>query len=461
MSAEASLEEMLSTRLSVDSVKIQGANRTSESLLSYVTAPVLSTGGSFSGVVDDVSVAVERLRSTGCFRGVDAYVDRSGIGGDATVQFTVTEKPLYQLRTGTSMETTGEREASIEGSFMWRNARGRADTLKASVAWLGGGGAGSFGKNPSASFDVDYNLPFALGLKSSAFARVGRSVRNHAEQSSYTLNVKDAAAGVDLPLGRFSMTSAWREVAGVDDTASPLVREEAGHSWKTALRHEFSVDTRDEAPMPTEGTFFAMTSEVTLPMLGDVSFAKGETEAQVHAPLGTSGTVLSLSSRAGLILPRRGKRVQVQDRFFLGGSNSFRAFRPRGAGPRDGQDAVGGEAFYTASAMLSKPVPQASLLWQLFNARVHAFATAGDLSDVAVVGRGLRRIVKRDGTSVVDTATGLWKDVYASMRVAVGLGLALETSIGRVEVNFCQVLRSAESDCPKAGIQVGISESFS
>lgn len=458
--AEASLEEMLATRLSVDSVKIQGATRTSPSLLSYVTAPVLSTGGSFSGVVDDISVSIERLRATGCFRGIDAYVDRSPVGGDATVQFTVSEKTNYQFKAGTSVQTEGEREASVDGSFMWRNIRGRLDTLKASVSWLGGGGPGSFGTNPSVAFDVNYSLPFVFGLESSAFARLGRRIRNHTEESSYTLNIKDCEAGVDVPAGRFSFISAWREVARVDDSASMLIREEAGHSWKTSVRHEYVLDNRDHSPMPTSGTFFSVSSEVTMPKLGDVSFAKSEAETQLHIPFGASGAALALCTRAGLIYPRRGKRIHIQDRFFLGGPNSFRGFELRGAGPRDGQDAVGGDAFYTTSAMFSMPFPPTSMLWQLFNARVHAFGTAGDLSDISVVGRGLRRVTRRDGTNIADTAKGLWKDLHASMRIAVGLGVALETSIGRVELNFCHVVRSAASDAPRSGIQVGISESF-
>lgn len=458
---EASLEEMLSTRLSVDSVTVHGAQRTSPKLLTYVTAPVVSTGGTFSGVVDDVSLAIERLRATGCFRGVDAYLDRSSTATDATVQFTVTEKPLYQLRTGTFVETAGDREATVEGAFLWRNVRGRADTIKMGVNWGGGGKGGMFAEEPSMSWEVAYDAPFVLGLRSRGFAKMGGRVRNWEEGSGYMLRIKEGELGVELPIGRVSIATAWREmVAG--DGGSVLVREEGGHSCKTSLKHELEWEGRDSAPMPTEGLYFGIREEVTVPRIGDVGFMKGEGEMQLHLPVGASGLSLALGVRAGMAVGKGGKRVLVQDRFFLGGSNSLRGFQSRGVGPRDGGYAVGGEAYYAVTGMVSVPVPHSSLLWQLFNARVHAFGTVGDLTEAAVVGRNVRRLIKKEVSSGLgDHVKGIWKDMYSSMRVAAGLGVALETSLGRVEVNFCHVVRSADSDSGKRGIQIGVSESFS
>ncbi|CDF33504.1 unnamed protein product [Chondrus crispus] len=356
------------------------------------------------------------------------------------------------------MTTDGERETSLDTAFVWRNVRGRLDTLKASASWLGGGGPGSYGHQPSTSFDVHYTQPFVLGLDSSAFARVGQRFRNHLDHSSYTLNVRDCAVGVHLPLGRFSVNSAWREVAAVDDSASPLIREEAGHSWKTSLRHEVARDTRDHPAMPTSGALLSASTELTLPRLGDVAFAKGEAEAQTHVPLGASGAALALSARAGLVCSREGARVRVQDRFFLGGPNSMRGFDLRGVGPRDAADAVGGDTFYTVAAVLSTPVPQTSMLWQLFNARVHAFWCAGDLADISVVSKGVKRVM--EGGGLQNKAKAGWGELQKSVRVAAGLGVALETSVGRVELNFCHVLRSAQSDVPSSKFQLGISESF-
>lgn len=359
------------------------------------------------------------------------------------------------------IETTGERDASVEGAFLWRNLTGHCDTLKMAVAWMGGAKS-AFAEEPSLSWDASYTAPFALGLDTKAYARLGGSVRNYSRQSSHTLRVRDGEIGIHSSLGKFALASAWRELCAVEDDASPLIREEAGHSWKTSLKHEIGYDTRDNAAMPSEGVALTVCEEVTLPRLGDVRFVKGEGNAQMHVPLGASGVVLSVSARGGMVLGRGGKSVLVQDRFFLGGANSLRGFLARGIGGRDGRDAVGGEAFYTLMAMFSVPVPRESLLWQLFNARVHVFGNVGDLMDSGVAGRHFRRAVKREeGVAISKHLKGVWNDIYKSMRVALGLGVALETSIGRVEINFCQVMRAADSDQFKTGIQFGISESFS
>ena len=46
-------------------------------------------------------------------------------------------------------------------------------------------------------------------------------------------------------------------------------------------------------------------------------------------------------------------------------------------------------------------------------------------------------------------------------RVAVGLGIAGDTALGRIELNLCNVIQSSSSDRTKAGVQFGLSQSFS
>lgn len=456
---DVSLEDMLATRLTVSGFSVRGAVRTRPSFIKYVLSPIVSTGGSFQGVADDVGVAVERLRSTGCFKGVDAYLDR-GPDNDANVVVTVTEESLYQIRTGTSVETSGDHDASVEGSLVWRNITGRGETIRATAGWMGGGsGRRSFGDSPSNSLNVEFVKPFVFGLGTSAFSRIGQTLRNHEERSSYSISTRSGEIGMDTPFGRFSLGSAWRELCDVTDKASILVHDEAGHTWKSSIKHRFEVDHRDHPTLPSEGFAAGIETEIAgMLQVGDVSFRKVEGDFQAHFPLGASGAALAFSTRFGGVIGTGGDvHVRIQDRFFLGGPNSLRGFRTRGVGPRDGHDALGGEAYYTATAMLSVPVPQTSVFHHLFGARVHVFGTVGDIASGSIVREGVVGLrTSKNMQELRDKLSGL----TASSRVAVGLGIAGDTALGRIELNFCNVIQSAALDMSKTGIQVGLSQSF-
>jgi outer membrane protein insertion porin family len=488
VAADATIEEMLAARLRVSGITVRGAERTRPSFLEYVVAPVVAAAArrvgdvaaaldvaardvvdaaaaaapeTFQDVVEDVSIAVDRLRSTGCFRGVDAYIDRDPLDDAAAhVTFTVAEKSLYQIRTGTSVETGGDREASIDGSLIWRNLFGRAETLRARAGWWGGGGGHSaaFGDTPSNSLDVEFIKPFFPLRSLNLYARAGQALRNHEDWSSYSVNVRSAEIGLDTPVGRFAYQSAWRELCDVGKSASILVRDDAGHTLKSSFLHHLIIDQRDNPVLPKQGYALEFDTELAgLGNTGNVRFAKCEASAQIHAPIGASGIAIALALRSGVIATRkREDRVLICDRFHVGGANSLRGFCPRGVGPRDGTDALGGETFYTVTAMISAPTPEDSLFSQLFSARVHAFASAGDVGHSDKLSDAVQDVWKGGRRGMRDVA----KQISDSSRVAVGLGIAGETALGRIEINVCNVLRSSPSDRPKTGVQFGLSQSF-
>lgn len=463
-SVDASLEEMLATRLGVTSFSVRGAERSKQSFIERVIAPTegdRSKPQTFEDVIESVSDSVDRLRSTGCFKGVDAYLDRDPLDPSGThVTYTVVEKSLYQIRTGTTVETTGDREASLDGSLAWRNIFGSAETLQATAAWWGGAGGDkrAFGEAPSNSLDVEFKKPFFPTRNTSLDARIGHALRNHDDWSGYSVNVRTAELGLHTPYGRFAYSSSWRNVCNVDDKASILVRDDAGHSLKSSLLHRIALDRRDDNLLPTSGYALSLDTEIAgLGNLGNVQYAKSEGSVQANVSLGASGIALGVTLRSGIIVnSRMDPKVRICDRFHIGGTNSLRGFRPRGVGPRDGEDALGGETYYVATAMVSAPTPESSLLSQLFNARVHAFATIGDVGHYSTLYNAANQL--RNDTSSVAKST--IAKVASTARVAVGLGIAGETALGRVEINLCNPIRSAPDDRPKAGIQFGLSQSY-
>lgn len=50
--------------------------------------------------------------------------------------------------------------------------------------------------------------------------------------------------------------AAWRELGTLSKTASFSVREESGHTLKSAIRHILTVDKRDALIFPKTGSLF-------------------------------------------------------------------------------------------------------------------------------------------------------------------------------------------------------------
>lgn len=68
---------------------------------------------------------------------------------------------------------------------------------------------------------------------------------------------------------------AFRDLDVLSRSSSFDVREQSGSSMKSALRHIFSVDLRDERIFPTCGSLFQLTSEGA-GIGGDVGFLKSD-----------------------------------------------------------------------------------------------------------------------------------------------------------------------------------------
>lgn len=323
---------------------------------------------------------------------------------------------------------------------------------------------------PSFSLESTLTTPFPASGVAAATLRAHQTTANHAAASSYTLVSRGISLSADtFRAGTFAAATTVRTLTDLSPAASLSVREEAGTSTLTALTHTIEADTRDSAVGPTTGWRAGLTSSLAglLRGLGDVRHARFEADAQGHAPVGASGITASVAVRAGAAVPWGGDpAIRLADRFYLGGPASLRGFAVRGVGPVDGKDALGGDLYYAATAMLTGPSPRGggnghpgsaggAGLAAALQVRPHLFVTAGDVGNVGAVGRALRA---RAG--VVDAARGVAAGVVAGARVAVGVGLAVQCALGRVEVNAVRVVRAAASDTVSGGLQLGLMQSF-
>lgn len=160
-------------------------------------------------------------------------------------------------------------------------------------------------------------------------------------------------------------------------------------------------------------------------------------------------------SRVSLVpytLSRRYPPPPRSDRFFLGGPGSLRGFRTKGVGPTDERlpvradaaaappkiprDALGGDVLVSGTAAVTVEMPESLGALRALGIHAHAFVNAGALMPLAECG-GLGAVREQ-------------------ARAACGVGLVFPLVFGRLEVNYCKVLRAMEHDRP-AKWQVGLS----
>lgn len=204
--------------------------------------------------------------------------------------------------------------------------------------------------------------------------------------------------------------------------------------------------------MPTEGHLVSIYNEIAgvVGSKSDSKYFKKEIAVQQHLQLlnptiSESGLsvprlVLSGGLRGGLLYNLNEIEPHISDRFVLGGPTSVRGFKIGGIGPRDGDDAVGGEAYWAAGLSAVAPIPGMLDL----PLKAHAFVNAGNL------------IKWKKGTSYEDTRDAM----LMNPRVSYGVGVIFHHPAARIEANFCFPVQFFGGDLEQAGVQFGFGVNF-
>lgn len=462
----------------VRKVFIRGLKHTRESVIRSELARVerASTLGEISNGCLEAAGA---LQSLGIFEGCDVLVDSApmttiGASGPlADIIVTVNEKKrLTSAATGVS---TQGGENSMDANVSVRNAFGWAERLDLNM---------ELGQQKSSTFKLGATRPRFLGTDAELAAEVSKNGTTHIKHSSFfekllggSLSCRLGSAHSERGMHTFAYALESRDICKLPpSTASWAILQQRGLSLKSSLSHTFALSRLDNPVVPSAGGAVKLQTELAgvLPApLGDVRFVKQTLTAAAYAPLLTDGRLtFGVQLTAGLLMPFESvlsaplgvaagtpaaahgpPESCISDRFFLGGPGSFWGFRTRGCGPRElrnsklgdaeGQlgakaprDALGGDVMAVGTASLSAALPGKKL--EEMHARAHVFASAGGLTGLAAL-----------------NAAGSFAP---SLRTCVGIGLAVPTSVGRLELNLMQVLRRRPEDAVvRNGIQFGIS----
>jgi len=161
----------------------------------------------------------------------------------------------------------------------------------------------------------------------------------------------------------------------------------------TSISETFLLDKRDDSFNPERGFFFSAALDWAYPLFhAESDYIKTFVKYQVYRPVFGRWN-LSLTGRGGLAMGR----IPIHERFFAGGSNSFRGRSFDRLGPKDASSdmPVGGKAILVINAELSFPLLSSlpALTGAVFYDVGNVFLHRGDFSLGGLentIGAGLR-----------------------------------------------------------------------
>uniref|UniRef100_A0A0A9E200 Bacterial surface antigen (D15) domain-containing protein n=1 Tax=Arundo donax TaxID=35708 RepID=A0A0A9E200_ARUDO len=269
-----------------------------------------------------------------------------------------------------------------------------------------------------------------------------------------------------------SYNLTWCTLTDPSQLASKSMRKQLGHNLLSALRYTYTIDRRDSHLRPTNGYAFVSTSQVGgLWDSKGLKFFRQEFDVRGAVPFGFYNAALNAGISAGVILPLgRGfmkSPSPAPDRFYLGGHSSpvcslggltsLLGFKTRGVSPTElrrfvpsdsvtddsaaspGLDYLGGDLAVSAFADLSFDLPLKLL--RDVGIYGHAFLTAGNVA----------KLSESEYKNISLSKFG------RTIRSSAGVGIILPTTLFRLEINYCYILKKFEHNRGKTGIQFSFS----
>ena len=219
-------------------------------------------------------------------------------------------------------------------------------------------------------------------------------------------------------------TLASTTIEDVDSGASIYVKDQEGTTVTSAIGQQLDYDRRDNTLEPTSGYLLQFGQDFA-GLGGTAKYFRNRAGATFYYPFAPEW-VGSMKVEGGVIDGIFGEDVNIQDRFFLGGS-SLRGFEPAGVGPRDVKtgDSLGGNIFYTGSLELTVPLG----LPRELGLTGRLFSDWGSLYDVDEGGLPTTNI--RDENYI---------------RGSVGIGFAYQSPLGPIRFDFAKDVRRLDYD---------------
>lgn len=384
-----------------------------------------------------------RVSDLGCFSDVSIHIDTAEEGGpkDYEVTFKVTE---LRRVIGSINTMLGNQEGSLFTGLKCPNLQGRGEQFQVDY---------TYGSKKTNAFNVRYMKPFHDDNKTILSSSIFQQIAEFPPSGFKELN---RGGLLDLSFisapninHNLQYEACWRELRPLTKSCAFAVREQVGHSLKSALRHILTVDRRDNPVFPVEGSLFRLTQEYA-GLGGDVGFFKNEVWLEANTPIFGPDFVLQGTLNCGLMKALSdGKRITLADNFYLGGPLNVRGFEMRGLGNESDGNYLGSDMFWSSGLHLFAPLPfrpGRGGFGDLF--RTHLFVTAGNLCQF-------------NGNNHIGDGHRFMENALRNFRLSYGLGVAFRLGgIGRLELNYCIPVRCERGDKPAPGLQFGVGVNF-
>ncbi|EQK98679.1 outer membrane protein [Ophiocordyceps sinensis CO18] len=472
------MADQMSMPMTVNEITVTGATNIRRGFLDPIFGPLLCDGpnapSSVGEVLSKLQAASTKLSGLQILReppsvylSQSSQVDASTSPSDVNISIGLRELPRFKLQTGTDV---GNGEGSAYGSLLWRNMFGGAEMLTLN-AKAGTRTRSAYSANLSAPVLSDAGMRISLeGMASAAekpWASHEEVVKGGSLRFSWLNSQSDTHA--------VEYSGSWRQVTGLSGVASPTVRQDAGNTVKSAIKHTFSRERRDNPQLPQAGYMLRSMWEVAGvgPLAGDMAFSKSEMEMSGAVPVplpgfqGRTGISVGAGLRMGLLWPLplgyslggHALPSRINDRFLLGGPTDVRGFKLGGLGPHDGQDSVGGDVFAAGSVNMLLPLPYKG---PDSGHRFQLFANGGRL--VALEDKSRGEETGSQGLSAKSVRDGMLRAVgglfNGTPSMAAGVGLVYAHPVARFELNFSLPLVLRRGEIATKGLQMGVGINF-
>ncbi|XP_015907434.2 sorting and assembly machinery component 50 homolog A [Parasteatoda tepidariorum] len=425
----------------VDKVRFEGIGKTKNDVLKYVIGDLLHAKN-MEEVVLKAHGARQQLESLEAFDRIDIILDTSR-GKDASpdgfeVTFDLKEKRSFRGG-GDVVFETGSNEPNLMFKILSPNMLGRGESLSAQF---------NYGKK-NLGFNIENTKPFLHWakpkLKQSVFGSTYDNIWSAYQEKIKGIGFECLFESYPQVVHTLRWEGVWRDLKCLSPSTPFLIREDTGHSVKSSLKHILSFDQRDDALLPSRGSYFHLFQEYA-GLGGSVNFVKNEIHYQVNKCI-LGDLVLQLSFMAGLVKSiGADSSVKINDRFFLGGPLSVRGFAQNGVGPQTQDFSLGAEAYWAAGLHAYTPLPFRPLP-EFFNkfCRSHFFLNTGNIGNFAFTDD------YHHNTMVL----------LSGLRWSCGMGLAVSLAgIAKLEINYTVPLSSQHGDRLNGGLQFGIGFNF-
>lgn len=423
----------------VDKVHFEGIRRTKDDVLLHVVGDLLEAQ-TVQEVVLKAHGVRQQLETLQAFKSIDIILDTSR-GPDATpdgleVTFNVKEKSRMD---GNISLIAGNNDGSLLFRFLLPNMFGRGEAMFAEY---------QYGKK-SAGFNFTSTKPFLHWAK----PRLNQFVFGNTTDYFYS-GVQEKLKGLGIeflfessPQVQHTLRweGVWRNLRCLSPSTPFEIREEAGHSVKSSVKHILCMDQRDNQCLPFRGSYFRLYQEYA-GLGGNISFLKHEVQYQINKCL-LGELVLQATLMGGLVHTFGiDKSIKINDRFFLGGPLTLRGFEMNSVGPRSQDCFLGAEAYWAGGLHAYAPLPFRPLKQVLDKiCRTHIFINTGNIGNFAFT----------------DDYHHNAMVLLSRLRWSCGIGLVFSLAgVARFELNYCVPLSSQPEDKAKEGLQFGIGVNF-